>query len=127
MNRFQVPGIDLGSHYQSSKHCFQPTSALERAREPSDPAEMIKVLCHGPFFGVGGSGRRPSRMYHFGDQDWGSGPKTPPALAIGNLAVYRPPLAGGVYTCFSRANRLASNLKTPPALALSHLAVYRAP
>ena len=66
MNRFRGPGIDLGCHCQPSKQYSQPTSAPKRVREPSDPVEMIKFLCHGPFFGVGGSGRRPSRMCKLG-------------------------------------------------------------
>ena len=59
------------STIQPSKHYFQPTSAPKRARESSDPAEMIEVLCHDPFFGVGGSGRRPSRMCNLLRGAWG--------------------------------------------------------
>ena len=54
------PGSDFGCHFRPSTQYFRPTLALRRARQASDPAKLIEV--EGQVFGVGGSGRRPSRI-----------------------------------------------------------------
>ena len=53
---------EFGPHFQSSKHHFQANLIVKRVPQSSSEQEVVQILGHGPFFGVGGSGRRPSRM-----------------------------------------------------------------
>ena len=59
MRFFGISGSDSGCHFRPSKHYCRSTLLLRRARQASDAAELIKVVCHGSSFGVGGSGRQP--------------------------------------------------------------------
>ena len=72
---FGIPGSDSGCHFRPSKHCFRSTLLLRRARQASDPAELIKVVCHGSSFGVGGSGRQPISYPPTPRGVWGRGEK----------------------------------------------------
>ena len=72
--------------FSTPPHCFRCNARPQHGFQRF-PRHLSTATCSW--------GRRqwaqPSRVYHFGDQGWGSGPKTPPALAISNLAVYRAP------------------------------------
>ena len=60
-----LQGTDSGCHFRPSKHCFRSTLLLRRARHASDPAELIKVVCHRFFF----RGRRQWASAHLVSAD----------------------------------------------------------
>ena len=58
-----IPRSDIRRHFRTSKHELRCTSGHRRARQVSDPAaSLIRVVYSNSFSGVGGSGRRPSRI-----------------------------------------------------------------
>ena len=57
-----IPRSDIRRHFRTSKDELRSTSGHRRARQVSDPAALIKVVYNNSFPGVGGSGRRPSRI-----------------------------------------------------------------
>ena len=57
-----IPRSDIRRHFRTSKDELRSTLGHRRARQVSDPAALIKVVHNNSFPGVGGSGRRPSRI-----------------------------------------------------------------
>ena len=57
-----IPRSDIRRHFRTSKDELRSTSGHRRARQVSDPAALIRVVYNNSFPGVGGSGRRPSRI-----------------------------------------------------------------
>ena len=57
-----IPRSDIRRHFRTSKDELQSTLGHRRAPQVSDPAALTKVVYNNSFSGVGGSGRRPSRI-----------------------------------------------------------------
>ena len=60
-----IPRSDIRRHFRTSKDELRSTLGHRRARQVSDPAARIRVVYNNSFPGVGGSGRRPSRIWIF--------------------------------------------------------------
>ena len=58
----EIPRSNIRWHFRTSKDELRSTSGHRRARQVSDPAALIKVVYNISFAGVGGGGRRPSRI-----------------------------------------------------------------